>query len=355
MKEIYVLQEFEKVDLIETFESCIWNLQYYGQGDFELKVAGTDRNISALTPKRYLVRAEDIEGKTYRNVMVILKRELAFDAEKGWVLTVSGKSLKCIVGQRLIWKQTNLSGTVEDGIRQVIKENIIAPEDNRRKINNFITETKQEYPETMELQVFGENIAEWLESICETYGYGWDIYISDSKYVFRLYKGTNRAYAQNDVYPVVFSPEYDNLLSSTYTFDLGNYKNAALIGGEGEGVNQRYSTIGEAAGLERYEMYVDGSGVSSNGEIITLETYMQMLDVYGKQELAEKSHLENCAGAIQPTGMYEINRDFFLGDIVKMKNEKNISAVARIIEMIYADDENGSSVTTTFKDWEVIK
>lgn len=355
MRDVYVLDGLNgPIGIIDTFESCIWTVQYYGPSDFQLVVAATSENLALLLPGVYLVRDDDMHSGTYKNVMMIEEVKLDFNTEKGWILTVTGSGLKNIVGRRVIWQQTNLSGTVEDSIRHVIKNNIISPTNADRAIENFVLDSKQGYSDTMDLQALGENISEWLQTICETYNLGWDVYIKDSQYIFTLYKGADRSYNQNINIPVIFSPEYDNLLSSSYTYNKKEYKNAALVGGEGEGSAQRYATIGTAKGLQRFETYIDGGSVSSNGEIITLDTYLKMLEDYGKSQLTTVSKTEKFEGEIIPVGMYTINKDFFLGDLVQIVNDRGISATSRIIEVIYSEDDNGSSVVPTFKEWEVV-
>lgn len=353
--DIYALNGLNGLSgIIDTYESVIWNMQYFGQNDFQLVVAATAKNINQLKPGTYLVRDIDMTENEYQNIMVVQNYKLDFDLEKGWILTVTGKGLKNdLLKRRIIWTQTNLSGLAEVGIRQVITDNVINPTDTNRKINSFVLDTINNFTETIELQLLGENIAEWLEEICTTYGYGWDVYIKNNQYVFKLYKGTDRSYNQSEVTPVVFSPEYDNLLTSSYNYNMTEYKNAALIGGEGEGTSQRTATIGTASGLDRYEAYIDGGSVSSNGEIITLETYMQMLQEYGQTQLNQTAYTQSFSGDIDPNGLFKINQDFFLGDIVQVDNEKGISAIPRIIEIIYAEDENGSSTVPTFSEWEV--
>lgn len=353
--DIYVLDGLNGVaDIITTYQSCIWNVQYFGQNDFELVVNASTQNVSTLKPGAYLVRDEDMSGDTYNNVMVIQNYQLDFDTEKGWLLTLTGKGLKNdILKRRIVWSQTNLTGLAEVGIRQVITENIISPSDSSREIDGLVLDELQGFTDTIEIQLLGENIAEWLEEICTTYGYGWDVYITNGQYVFKLYKGTDRTYDQSEVTPVVFSPEFDNLLSSSYKYDMGEYKNAALIGGEGEGTAQRTATIGTATGLSRYEDYIDGGSVSSNGEIITVEQYTKMLQEYGQTQLDQTAYTESFSGEIDPAGLYKINQDYYLGDIVQIQNEKGIEATPRIIEIIYAIDENGSSVVPTFSEWEV--
>lgn len=352
MMDIYILDGLNGVsDLIDTFESCIWNMQFFGENDFELTVPGTQQNINRLTDGTLLVRDFDMGGGTYNNVMVVQNREISYDVEKGWLLKVTGGGLKTLVGRRVIWAQTNLTGSVEQGIRQVITDNIISPTNSARTIPNFILDAAQGFTDTFDVQLLGENIAEWLTNVCPVHGLGWDVYISGGKYVFKLYKGVNRTYSQTEVVPVVFSPQFDNLISAKYTYEKADYKNAALVGGEGEGVNQRTATIGTATGLERFEAYIDGGSVSSNGDIITLDTYIKMLEDYGIEQLTGTAFIEKFDGEIIPNGMYKLNTDYFLGDIVQIDNGF-IQATSRIIELIYSEDETGTNLIPTFSDWE---
>lgn len=352
--DIYVLDGLNGIiGIVETFESSIWAVQYYSQNDFQLIVAGSDTNIALLQEGRLLVRAEDMTDNEYHNVMMIKKIQLDYDTEKGWILTITGKGLKSLVGRRIVWNQITMTGSVEKAIRQVITDNVINPKDTSRKINNLKLGTEQGFTDTADIQLLGENIAEWLESTCQAYGYGWDVYISNGYYVFYLYKGTDRSFNQDVVPPVIFSPEYDNLLSSSYSYNKDDYKNAALIGGEGEGINMRTATIGTATGLDRYETFIDGSSVSSNGEIITVEQYTQLLKNYGQEQLSDTAFVETFDGEIIPDGVYKINEDYFLGDLVQIVNEKGIQAVPRIIEIIYSEDDTGTAVIPTFSEWEV--
>lgn len=352
--DIYVMDGLNGVvDIVDTFQSVIWNIQFFGVSDFELQVAGTAKNIAALQVDKLLVRDIDMGDNEYHNVMMIESRELSYDIDYGWILTCRGSGIKKIVGRRIVWNQTNLNGSVEKGIRNIINNNIINPKTTSRKISNFVLDTLNGYTDTFDVQLLGENIADWLENVGQLYGIGWDVYIKNNKYVFSLKKGTDRTFNQNSVTPVIFSPEYDNLLSSTYTYEKNDYRNAALIGGEGSGTNQRTATIGTATGLDRYETYIDGGSVSSNGEIITEATYYKMLQDYGKEKLSNISnYVEKFEGEVIANGMYTLNEDYFLGDLVQIVNENGISAVSRIIEIIYSEDANGISLIPTFGDWE---
>lgn len=352
--DIYVLNRSgEIIDIVDTYESSIWNVQFYEKSDLQLIVPATPKYISLLTEGTYLVRDFDMSGNTFKNVMRINAIKSNYDADKGSVLTVTGAGLKSILRQRIIWNQTNITGSIENGIRQVITENVISPADANRKIDNFSLADAVGITDTFDVQLLGEHIDEWLTSVSQTYGFGWDVYISGGKYVFELIKGTNRTWNQSDVTPVIFSPEYDNLISSEYSYDMGDYANAALIGGEGEGINQRTATIGTESGLDRFEMYIDGGSVSSNGEIITLETYLKMLQDYGAEEMAKTQFNQSFTGEIVRNGMFELNKDYFLGDIVEV-SDGYIKASTRVTEIIHSVDANGESMIPTFSDWEVL-
>lgn len=352
---VYIMDGLGGVsDMLEIYESLIWTVQYFGASDFQIVTTATEENIKKLAIGRYLVRTEDAkEGGEFQNVMVIEGQKLEYDADKGWMLTVTGRGLKSILSRRIVWKQTTMSGSIEKAARQIVTDNIINPEDSARAFPNFIMEDERGYDDAAEFQLFGENIADWLASIGESYGCGWDVYIKGGNYVFKFYKGEDRSYNQTKNTPVVFSEEYDNLLSSTYTHSAENFGNAALIGGEGEGTNKRTAAVGESAGLERFEKYIDGSGVSSNGQIITLETYAKLLEDYGREQLANTKSAEKFSGEIQPDGIFKINKDYYLGDIVQIDTKRGITATPRIIEIIYAEDGSGVSVVPTFSEWEV--
>ena len=355
---IYVVDGLNGItNIIDAYKSVIWNVQYYGTSDFELTVIANDSTVNTLTKGKYLVRDIDVKNGEYNNVMIIESRALSFDVETGWLLTLRGKGLKNLLRRRIAWNQISLTGKIEFIIRQLIIDNVINPADPARKIDDFVLDAEQEFTEEMidtesDNQLTGEKISEWISSICERYSIGWDIYIKDGKYHFKLYKGIDRTYDQSDVPPVIFSPEFDNLIRSTVTEDITDFCNAAIVAGEGEGTAQRIVSIGEATGVDRYESYIDASSVSSNGKIITLDVYMQMLTNYGNEQLKKAQQIINVEGEIYANGVYKINEDYFLGDLVQIENEYKISAQARIIEIIYSEDENGSSVIPTFGKWE---
>lgn len=356
--DIYVInKDFDICGVIDSYTSLIWTTRYYSAGDFELYVGATPELVALLQSGFYLCREGDLYADECRNVMIVKNIHITTDEENGDFLTVTGRSLKSIVGQRIVQEQTNINGYVETGIRKVITQNIVSPADAARKIDSFVLDDARGYTDTMRMQVTGDNVAEWLEKVCTTYGIGWDVYIKNKQFAFQLFRGVDRSYNQ-DVNPfVVFSDEFDNLLTSDYQSSMENYRNVAHVAGEGEGLDRRtvnvYSGTAEPAGLDRYEVYVDSRNTSSNGGEITAAEYLATLEEEGREALAEATITESFEGEVEPSANYILNVDYYLGDIVQVVNKYGISTAPRITEIIDSVDTEGRKVIPTFSTWEV--
>ena len=354
--DIYVLNDkFERVGIIDNYSSNIWTTRYYTAGDFELYIAADQRILSLIQDNTYLVRDKDIDGDTYKNVMVIdnANIELKTDVENGDYLTVTGYSLKGIVGRRVVINQTIMSGNITVCVNRLITENIINPADARRKISNFVFDTTNTFDITMTMQATGDNLAELLTEICQNYGIGWDVYVKNKNFVFYLFAGVDRSEDQTVNPRIIFSYEFDNFISSEYKEGANNYANVAIVAGEGEGSQRKKYETGDnaASGLNRFEIFVDARDLSTNeGEISDAE-YNIMLAEKGNESLSELQRVASFEGEVDATKNYVLNRDFHLGDIVQVINDYGISKSTRIIEVIEAEDENGSSVIPTFSDF----
>lgn len=351
--DIYVLNtDLERIGIIDTYVSLIWTKRYYKPGDFELYVPASVEILEILKHNNYLQRDDD------DRIMIIERLEIKTDAENGNYIIASGRSAESLIARRIVWKQTNLSGTVESCIRQIIDENCITTTatDARRKIPLLKLGTESGFTETMTQQLRGDNVAEWLETVCMTYGWGWKITLDGGEFVFSLINGIDRTYENAAGTPyVTFSPDFDNLVNSNYVHDTTNFKNSALVLGEGEGTARRgisAGLIGDSY-LNRYEVYVDARDVSSNDGEIPVHEYYELLLERGTQVLSESTITELFDGEVDYTGIYKYKSDYDIGDIIQIENEYGIKATSRIIEIIEKDDETGYSVTPTLQAWEV--
>lgn len=335
----------EIVDVIETYKSYIWTTRYFSSGDFELYIPATDNMIAKLKQDYYIVREDDMT-----QAMIIKKIQITTDVEEGNFLIVTGPSLKSILGRRIIWQQTILSGYIEQCIRQLVNANCIRSTIPERNINNLTLGAELGITDTMSAQFTGTNLEEAIQGICRTFGIGYDVMLDlDSKqFIFILYKGTDRSYNQDTVPYVVFSNEFENLLRTDYSNDTTDFKNVAKVAGEGEGTARKSITVGNASGLNRYEIFVDARDISTNDGEITESDYNNMLAEKGNEALAETVIVENIEGEVEANHTYKINENYFLGDIVEVINEYGMEMASRIIEVIESEDDTGHYTIPTF-------
>lgn len=351
---VYVLDSsFNTIDIIDSYESSIWNIKYYEYGDFELYLPATLDNTELLKANRYLVRDVDIIDGNLYNVMIIKKITINTDIEQGNHLTVTGKCLKSIMAQRIVWEQTNLSGTVESCIRALITANVINPTNSARRIEKVILSEIKGYTESMVKQITGDNLGDSIIDICKTYAIGWRVYVDKNKnMVVDIFKGADRSDNQTINPRVTFSPDTDTLLSSNYELDIEPYKNVALVAGEGEGLARKTTTVGTAKGLERYETYVDVRDQSTNDGEITEAEYYKKLAEKGTESLEATALTESYEGEIEVNSNYIYGVDYSIGDVVNIKNEYEITATPRVIGVIDSYSNEGRSTIPTFSTWK---
>lgn len=343
--EFYIYDESRQlINVIDYFTSAIWTPRYYDVGDFELQISASKEVFALMKEDYYIARLDD------DMVGIIEHSKLMTDEENGDFLLITGRDAKSILGRRIVWTQTNLSGTVEDCIRQLITENVISPTDSNRAIPNFILGEHKGFTETMKMQVTGDNLLEIVTKICQIYGYGFSVTLVDGTFVFNLYKGTDRSLDQVINPHVEFSPDLDNVITVEYEVDCTDIKNVALIAGEGEGTDRKTVSIGTTSGMARRELYVDARDMSTNGGEIDDNTYLEMLAGRGDEKLAEYYGIAIFAGQVEPAVNYEYKKDYFLGDKIQITNEYGVTASTRIIEIIECEDANGYSMTPTFEE-----
>lgn len=340
-------QQFELLGIVDTAASVIWAKRYRQCGDFELYLPASAEMMELLQTELWVVRPDD------KMVCMIEKVQTSTDEENGDYLTVTGRSLQAILERRIVWDQTVLTGNLEAGLRRLATDAFISPAIAARKYADLSLAPAHGYTESVNTQYTGTVLLEAVEELCAASGYGFAVGMDlpGKKLVLDFYKGADRTTTQTQNLPVVFSEEYDNLVSSTYTKDLTGYKSVALVAGEGEGSARRRTTVQRSCdleGLARREMFVDARDISSNEGEITDAEYLAQLSARGAANLAEAAAVESLEGGVEPGQMYTYGKDYDLGDLVTVTNKYGITAPARVLEVVETWDENGYTFTPTF-------
>lgn len=352
MEALILDSKYEILDMVDTFESLIWTDRFLGYGDFEIYAPVEVNYFKNLKEDLYLAQQNS------EHMMILESVNIVTNSETGNRVTVIGRSLESILERRIIWGQTVLTGSFQNGIKKLLDENVISPADDSRRIPGFtFKESTNSYIQglTIEAQYFGENLYDTIMELCESKKVGFKILPKgEGGFEFELYTGEDRSFSQDKNLWVEFSPRFDNLLSSNYLKSSKLKKTAALSAGEGEGSDRKMIEVlaesGGGSGLSRKELFVDASGISStvDGAEISEEEYNQQLTERGKTALAETKVTETFEGEIETTLQYVYRRDFFIGDIVQITNEYGVESRVRISEIIQSQDSSGTSIVPTF-------
>lgn len=340
MIPVIMNKSFQRIAEIDDYISFIWTNRYYSCGDFELCVVANSDNVGLLKKWFYIVRDDD------ENVGIIEHINIQRN-EDGAVLIASGRFLAAILGRRIIAAQTIVSGKISACINKLINENVINPSITARKISNFILGS-YDISQTMKSQFTGENLLETISSICETYGIGFKVTLNSSnKFVFQLYQGVDHTYDQNVNPWVIFSDEYDNLLSSDYEENYSEMVTAVLVAGEGEGIDRITAwTSSGATGINRCEIY-DEPEISSNAGDVSTQEYQELLQEAGKALLTK--YTSAFSGEVYMTNM-QYKTELNVGDLVVVENKKwGIHMNSRLVEIIESVSEAGEyTIMPTF-------
>ena len=80
----------------------------------------------------------------------------------------------------------------------------------------------------------------------------------------------------------------------------------------------------------------------------TLDEYYSHLSETGRLAMAEHSVTTSFDGDVASNVQYLYGRDYFLGDLVQIRNEFGMEAVTRVTEVVRSRDESGDSIIPTF-------
>lgn len=364
--------ETDLIGYIDTAQSIIWHSVYFGVGDFEIYTKATPQALAILKEYNYVTRPNEIEIGIIESVRVVN------DKIEGKMIVAAGRFAKSILDRRIIYnlsgtvnKATILRGNVEINIRNVVYDNaIFCPFDNKRNIEILELGAAAGIPAIIvdengaaaQKQVSYDNLLEYTDKVLQEYGLAAIVILSAERKSLQyiVYGGIDRSVDnKTDALPVVFSQEFDNLISSEYVYNTTPEKNTALIGGAGEGTARFYALLaGSAKDLNRREMFVDAASISKTykdeSEVehtYTNAEYTAVLKQQGKKDLAPLKVEESFSGVIDiVNGNYVYNRDFFLGDIVTIQdNELQKYTNARITEVTEVQDENGYTVEAIYQ------
>lgn len=329
--------------IMEGYFSLRWVRRYSKCGEFELHCGLSIESLNLLKKGNIVWKKDDSEAG------YIEYRNLKQDNEGKEVLVVRGKFVTGYLNRRINWGQMVHNGKVGDLIKTLINENAINPINPDRKIPLLIFDESVIFEDEITYQNSYGNILEQIESISMTTNIGYRIAFdyTNKRLIFEIYRGLDRTAGQSINAPAIFSKEFENVLEQEYTDSSNNYRNTALVAGEGEGSLRQLVTVGQAHGLDRHELYVDARDLQQ--EVLTTPEYITLLEDRGQSKLSEFTDIQTFDSKINLNSNLKYKEDFDLGDIVTCTSKKwGVTIDTRITEIEEVYDSNGKQIYIIF-------
>lgn len=351
--------ELQLLAEIDFYESLRITRKFTDIGDFELHVSTIDNVGKYLKRDNVIIVGDDPMKSGY-----IKSRQVVRDADgtEKWIVT--GDTLNGITNRRVTFPnvgnaQYSLSVlSTETIILALIRRNMerFAEEERKMPLIETLNSTGKvgTIKEKITFSTRYKSLSEECVELARAANLGWYFYpdVELGKWILNFNEGTNRG--RRTKTPIVFSEEFDNLSEFEYTEDYNDFKNTAVVAGEGVGKDRVLTTAytggTEPSGQNRYEVFVDARDLQNEDESTTVN--ISQLQTRGKQKLsAEYRSNISFEGKVITSIGYEFEKDFFIGDIVTVEsNRLGVSEDIRITSATEVYEASGYELELVFGD-----
>lgn len=296
-----------RIGQIENHLSLIWTRKFYEPGNFELHAPITDENLELLQKGNIVSKRGSKEAGVIEDIE---KEESNIKNE----ITVKGRFLSSYMDRRLIKSTVNFNGYVEEAMRKLLGGATPIPLVRFGVFHGF--------PEKVEFQATMKNLMTYETKLAKTgaIGYRFAPDFDVHEIIFDTYKGIDRTVGQHENPRVVFSESYDNLNNAIYRYNDQKLRTYAIVGGEGEGSERVYYTVGGGEGLNLREIFVDAKDI--NSEELTAEQYKAALIQRAQETLNENIVSESLECETDADANFKYKEDYDLGDLVTVRKKR---------------------------------
>lgn len=307
--------EFNLLGEVDRYSSAQIGISWSDIGELELQINRYLQHADKLTKGNIIFPYNRLD-----QAFIIRYREIELDENgkqtENW--RVKALSLKTFTSQRLIYPapekaHEEVTGDVETVMRHFVDTQMINPVDPNRVFPNLVLAENQNRGPEIEEKARYDPLNEKLKELSELHGLGWNIELDlhNKQFVFVINEGRNLVANQVGLPQAIFSTEFETIESLEYTESDLEYKNFAIVAGQGEGIYRKIVQIGEAVGKDRYEMFVDARDLTTNAGLVKR----------GNEKLAEHAQEVYLGGQVLTTSRLVFDEDYSVGDMVTVRDK----------------------------------
>ena len=331
-------KNLKKFALIEPQE-CWFELSFFEIGEFEIYCRASNANLNALKKGNFVM----IPNKRF--IWYITSIQYTFTAGGVRMISAKGYEAKWLLYKRIIQAPLVLMGTITTAIYKLVNDNLGNTATIARQIESFSVDANELLIDISETQAPRGNLGEFVTNLLKTYNCGSQINYVNGGLKFTIINGSVKTQR------IMFSQSYDNLLSSTYNTNDDNVSTYALVVSTVNEVDYTLTHDMGAVGIDRNEIlinsnlstkYEDADGVEKETTPDS-DLYKRWQNEEAKNELTNHKTIEEVSGDLDLAhSKYEFDKDFYLGDLVKVTDEYfKYSYNTRILKYTFKQDANG--------------
>lgn len=348
---------YELQKIISTASAVVWCESYYQPGSMSIRLAATPELLEFFWDLDLIVTRDDTD-----RAMIVEEFEME-SGESGDYIRISGKSAEGFTDRRIIMQQGAVTMNAVAAITYYVQENLgawwyyhaddehphgVSVQKSRRYFNLFDSgPTNLVTLETISAEPFGRVLGDFITEICTGLDFGFKVVFEDGRLFYSCYKGLDRTLNQSDRNSVVFSEEFQNLSSSTYTRSVLSFYSHVVAGGSGKGTQRQYNEAYTGfrnqynIGGNMRERFINASGTDDSS----------LKDVALNAVLASQKHSDFNVDA-SSSRQFQYRKDYFLGDRVSVVNRFGVSGTATVSEVVESEDVNGFLVIPKLTQFE---
>ncbi|MBR6407591.1 MAG: siphovirus ReqiPepy6 Gp37-like family protein [Clostridia bacterium] len=325
--ELYFLDGgFKIISVVDDYTCFIRRRRYYDCDQFELHCR--PELFPVLRAAEYMCASDSVSSVFVVETVVFREGSLQ----------IKGRSADCIFERMVIYPTFPISGTGEEVLHQLV-ENYTDIEPGELSGVGTVVERGQ---------VTGYGLLDYMRMLSTEQQLSFSVELDDAgQLVFSVWQGTDRS-SGSGVSPVIFSEDYENLISCEYSYSTKDYRNVAVVAGQGTGNRRKWVVVDSSNGGERRMLYVDARDIQQEDDMSD-ERYLELLRRRGREKLAQYSIVQSFEGEICPESSGAYRTDFDLGDIVTIQSSRlGLSLDCRITEAEEIFENGAVSVNLSF-------
>lgn len=369
--------ELNRLGLIEMYSTITYTLKFVDVGSFELKCAINKQNVKLIQKNRFLWIEDEVCG---------IIQYISSSTDDG-TITAKGKLVKEMLNWRWVYPCFVKTGEPAALAESIVNIHCVNPSESKRKMRGLVIGNAGYVINKPHItyQKTGDTVLTSVQNISTANNLGFEIYFNPrnvNPFKFVMLEGKDRTIGNKDGNkPVVFSRDFENIVSGSYEYNDDSFRNIALVAGEtADGSNNenaaRTFLVVDQAGSEnvssfyRKELYVDARDLQSEyseeattkddegndvtetvQKKMTEQEYNATLSNRGFEKMGETLVEESYESQIRTDArtIYQFGKDYTYGDYVTVIDKSlGIMLNAQITEMQIVYDANGYDYIPTF-------